>query len=85
MSGDMVENIVVIAIGLAARVKESTIDHVVDKDPGGGHGVFLVWLTVAVFIAVEAAGTAFPGDAGWGDFHQALPFCVRRRKPPTQR
>src|SRR5205814_9626273 len=54
----MVENIVVIAIRRAAGAKESAIGHVVDEDPGGGQGVFLVWLTVAVFIVVEAAGTA---------------------------
>ena len=35
-SGDMVENIVVIAIRRAAGAKESAIDHVVDEDPGGG-------------------------------------------------
>jgi len=51
----MVENIVVIAIRLAARAEESAIGHVVDEDPGGGYGVLLVWLIVAVFIAVEAA------------------------------
>jgi len=63
-AGDMVENIVVIAIRRAASAKESAIDHVVHEDPGGGQGVLLVWLTVAVFIAVEAVGAAFPGDAG---------------------
>jgi hypothetical protein len=31
---------------------------------------------VAVFIVVEAAGTALPGDASRGGFHQALSFCV---------
>src|SRR5205814_8315957 len=76
----MVENIVVIAIRRAAGAKESAIDHVVDEDPGGGQGVFLVWLTVAVFIVVEAAGTALPGDASRGGFHQALPFCVSPRR-----
>src|SRR5215831_419367 len=35
-SGDMVENIVVVAIRRAAGAKESSIDHVVDEDPGGG-------------------------------------------------
>ena len=35
-SGDMVENIVVIAIRRAAGAKEPAIDHVVDEDPGGG-------------------------------------------------
>src|SRR5271166_5404322 len=79
-SSDMVKNIVVIAIRLAAGVKESAIDHVVDEDPGGGQGVLLVWLTVAVFISVEAAGAALPGDAGRGCFHQALPFCVGPRR-----
>ena len=51
-----------------------------DEDPGGGQGVLLVWLTVAVFIAVKAAGAAFPGDAGRGGFHQALPFRVGPRR-----
>ena len=35
-SGDMIENIVVIAILRAAGAKESAIDNVVDEDPGGG-------------------------------------------------
>ena len=35
-SGDMVENIVVIAIRRAAGAKESAIGHVVDDDPCGG-------------------------------------------------
>ena len=35
-SGDMLENIVVIAIRRAAVTKESTIDQVVDEDPGDG-------------------------------------------------
>ena len=35
-SGDMGENIVVIAIRRAAGAKESAIDHVVDEDSGGG-------------------------------------------------
>ena len=35
-SGNMVENIVVIAIRRAAGAKESAIDHVVNEDPGGG-------------------------------------------------
>src|SRR6516162_8249996 len=35
-SGDMVENIVVIAIRHAAGAKESAIEHVVDEDPGRG-------------------------------------------------
>jgi len=38
----------------------------VDEDPGGGQGVLLVWLTVAVFIAVKAAGAAFPRRRGEG-------------------
>src|ERR1700740_2786394 len=79
-SGDMVENIVVIAIRLAAGAKESAIDHVVDENPGGGQGVLLVWLTVAGFIAIEPAGTTFPGDAGRGDLHEALPFFVGPRR-----
>jgi hypothetical protein len=65
----MVDNIVVIAIRLALGAKESAIDHVVDEDPGRGQGVLLVWLTVAAFITVEAAGAAFLSDAGRGDFH----------------
>jgi hypothetical protein len=36
----------------------------VDQDPGDGQGVFLVWLAVTVFIAVEVAGAAFPSYAG---------------------
>ena len=35
-SGDMVENIVVIAIRRAAGAKESAVDHVVDEDPSDG-------------------------------------------------
>jgi hypothetical protein len=35
-SGDIVENIVVIAICCAAGAKESAIDHVVDENPGRG-------------------------------------------------
>jgi hypothetical protein len=35
-SGDLVENIVVIAIRRAAGAKEPAIDHVVNEDPGGG-------------------------------------------------
>jgi hypothetical protein len=35
-SGDLIENIVVIAIRRATGAKESAIDHVVDEDPGGG-------------------------------------------------
>ena len=65
----MIENVVVIAIRLADGAKEAAIDHVVDENPGGGHGVLLVWLTVAVFVAVEAAGAAFPSDAGRSGFH----------------
>src|SRR6201993_1031022 len=48
-SGDMVENIVVIAVDLAVGTEKPPIDHVVDQNPGGGQGVFLVWLAVAVF------------------------------------
>jgi hypothetical protein len=38
-SGDLVENIVVVAVSRAAGAKEPAIDHVVDKDPGGGQRV----------------------------------------------
>ena len=41
-AGDMVENIVVIAIRRATSAKESAVDHVVHEDPGGGQGVLLV-------------------------------------------
>src|SRR3954470_7043711 len=74
--GDMVEDIVIIAVGLAATTEKPAIDHVMDQDSGGGQGVSLVWLAVAVFIAVEAAGTAFPGGAGRSSFHQMFPFCI---------
>jgi hypothetical protein len=39
-SGDIVENIVVVAIRLAADAEESAVDHVVDEDPGGGQTYF---------------------------------------------
>ena len=35
-SGDMVENIVIVAVGRAAGAKESAIDHVMHEDPGSG-------------------------------------------------
>jgi hypothetical protein len=79
-SGHMVENVVVVAVGLAVGIEKPAIDHVVDQDPGGGQGVFLVWLAVTVFIAVEAAGAAFPGYAGRCGFRQALPFRLSLRR-----
>ena len=48
-SGDIVENVVVVAAGLAFGIEKPTIDHVVDHDPGDGQGVFLVRLAVTVF------------------------------------
>src|SRR5215470_6166315 len=79
-SGDIVENVVVLATGLAVGVEKPAIDHVVDQDPGGGQGIFLVWLAVTVFIAVEAAGAAFPGYAGRCGFRQAVPFRLGPRR-----
>src|SRR5207247_7301880 len=62
-SGDMVENIVVVAIRHAPGAKESAIDHVVDEDPGGGQRVLLGRLTVAVLLAAEAGGAGSAGVA----------------------
>src|ERR1700750_2436478 len=59
-SGDIVENVVVVAAGLAFGIEKPTIDHVVDHDPGDGQGVFLVRLAVTVFIVVEAGGGCLP-------------------------
>src|SRR5215470_3668047 len=73
-SGDIVENVVVVAAGLVFGIEKPTIDHVVDHDPGDGQGVFLVRLAMTVFTVAEAAGTAFPGYAGRCGFDQALPF-----------
>jgi hypothetical protein len=79
-SADMVENVVVVAVGHAVGIEKPAIDHVVDQDPGSGQGVFLVWLAVTVFIAVEAAGAAFPGYAGRCGFRPAPPFRLGPRR-----
>src|SRR5215469_9191062 len=76
----MVENVIVIALCFAADTEKAAIDHVVDQDSGGGQGVFWVRLTVAVFAAIEATGTAFPGGAGRGQFDQSLAFRVGPRR-----
>jgi hypothetical protein len=76
----MVEDMVVVAVGLAGAAEKPAIDHVADQDPGSGQRVFLIWLAVAVFIAVETAGSTFSGHAGRCDFHQALPIRVGPRR-----
>src|ERR1700676_2737653 len=79
---DMVENVVVVAVRLAGSTEKPAIHHVVDQDPGGGKCILLIWLVLAVFIAVQTAGAAFPSHASRRRFQQALPvrFVLRRHR-----
>src|SRR5271155_4855283 len=69
---DMVENVVVVAIRLAADTKKPAIDHVVNQDPASHQNIFLIWLALAAFILLQAAGAAFPRHTGRRGLQDAL-------------